>query len=140
MVNNVEELSEALVKKANQLDASSDEKDEDVILAANLLRQVASKTVNQTQQEKTKEKEDNQNTTENKQSSSDSNKTEQDKQDNNVNIFGNSGMLDSSNIQWLKEKYPNNPIVKYWKNNFVNFSKEFCKRCFCDIAFKCVRN
>ena len=113
--NNVEELSEALVKKANQLDASADEKDEDVILASNLLRQVASKIVNQAQQEKTKEKEDNQNTTENKQSSSDSNKTEQDKQDNNVNIFGNSGMLDSSNIQWLKEKYPNNPIVKYWK-------------------------
>lgn len=113
--NNVEELSEALVKKANQLDASADEKDEDVILASNLLRQVASKIVNQTQQEKTKEKEDNQNTTENKQSSSDSNKTEQDKQDNNVNIFGNSGMIDSSNIQWLKEKYPNNPIIKYWK-------------------------
>ena len=113
--NNVEELSETLVKKANQLDALADEKDEDIILASNLLRQVASKIVNQAQQEKTKEKEDNKNTTENKQSSSDSNKTEQDKQDNNVNIFGNSGMLDSSNIQWLKEKYPNNPIVKYWK-------------------------
>ena len=119
-----DELSDALIQKANQLDTSADENDEDTIQASSLLRQAASKIKSQAQEEKRKEKEDKENTTkENKSSIFD--RARQQTQENNKSIFDNNSMsslMDSSNIQWLRENYPNNPIVNYWdRNNIESF-------------------
>ena len=121
---NTEELSEALVQRANQLDASADENDEDTMQASALLRQVASKITSQAQEEKRKEKEDKERTTkEEKPSLFD--RARQKAQDTNRSIFDNNSMsslMDSSDIQWLRENYPDSPIVKYWdRNNIETF-------------------
>lgn len=116
---NAEELSEALVQRANQLDTSADENDEDTIQASALLRQAASKIANQAQEEKRKEKEE-KSTKEEKPSLFD--RTRQKAQDTNKSIFDNNSMaslMDSSNIQWLRENYPDSPIVKYWDRNNI---------------------
>lgn len=114
---NAEELSEALIQKANQLDTSADENDEDTVQASALLRQAASKITNQAQEKKRKEREEAEKAKESKQPSL-FDRARQETQDINRNIFDNSSMsslMDSSNIQWLRENYPNNPIVKYWE-------------------------
>lgn len=114
---NAEELSEALIQKANQLDTSADENDEDTVQASAILRQAASKITNQTQEKKRKEKEEAEKAKESKQPSL-FDRVRQKTQDTNRNIFDNNSMsslMDSSNIQWLRENYPNNPIVKYWE-------------------------
>lgn len=114
---NAEELSEALIQKANQLDTSADENDEDTVQASAILRQAASKITNQTQEKKRKEKEEAEKAKESKQPSL-FDRARQKTQDTNRNIFDNNSMsslMDSSNIQWLRENYPNNPIVKYWE-------------------------
>ena len=121
---NSDELSEALVQKANQLDTSADENDEDTMQASSLLRQAASKITNQAQERKIKEKEEEERASENKKPSL-FDRARQKTQDTNRSIFDNNSMsslIDSSNIQWLRENYPNNPIVKYWdKNNIESF-------------------
>lgn len=114
---NAEELSEALIQKASQLDTSADENDEDTVQASAILRQAASKITNQTQEKKRKEKEEAGKAREDKQPSL-FDRARQKTQDTNRNIFDNNSMsslMDSSNIQWLRENYPNNPIVKYWE-------------------------
>lgn len=121
---NSEELSESLMQKANQLDASADEKDEDITQAAELLRQAASKITNQAQERKRKEKEDKERAAkEEKPSLFD--RARQKAQDTNRSIFDNNSMsslMDSSDIQWLRENYPDSPIVKYWdRNNIETF-------------------
>jgi hypothetical protein len=121
---NTEELSEALVQRANQLDASADENDEDTMQASALLRQAASKITSQAQEEKRKEKEDKERTAkEEKPSLFD--RARQKAQDTNRSIFDNNSMsslMDSSDIQWLRENYPDSPIVKYWdRNNIETF-------------------
>lgn len=107
---NTEELSEALIKRANQLDTSADENNEDIVQVASLLRQVASKITSQAQEKKRKEKEESRKSVENSQS---------DTRDTSNNIFdahpnSNSGILDSTDIQWLRDHHPDNPIIKYW--------------------------
>lgn len=121
---NTEELSEALVQRANQLDASADENDEDTMQASALLRQAASKITSRAQEEKRKEKEDKERTAkEEKPSLFD--RARQKAQDTNRSIFDNNSMsslMDSSDIQWLRENYPDSPIVKYWdRNNIETF-------------------
>lgn len=121
---NTEELSEALIQKANQLDTSADENDEDTIQASALLRQAASKITSQAQEEKRKEKEDKEKATkEGKPSLFD--RARQKAQDTNRSIFDNNSMsslMDSSDIQWLRENHPDSPIVKYWdRNNIESF-------------------
>ena len=121
---NTEELSEALVQRANQLDASADENDEDTMQASALLRQAASKITSQAQEEKRKEKEDKERAAkEDKPSLFD--RARQKAQDTNRSIFDNNSMsslMDSSDIQWLRENYPDSPIVKYWdRNNIETF-------------------
>ena len=114
---NAEELSEALIQKANQLDTSADKNDEDTVQASAILRQAASKITSQAQEKKRKEKEEAEKAKEDKQPSL-FNRVRQKVQDTNRSIFDNSSMsslMDSSNIQWLRENYPNNPIVKYWE-------------------------
>lgn len=114
---NAEELSEALIQKANQLDTSADENDEDTVQASALLRQAASKITSQAQEKKRKEKEEAEKAKESKQPSL-FNRVRQQVQGTNRSIFDNSSMsslMDSSDIQWLRENYPNNPIVKYWE-------------------------
>lgn len=118
---NAEELSEALVQRANQLDASADENDEDTVQASALLRQAASKIINQAQEKKRKEKEEVEKTTESKQPSL-FDRARQKVQETNRSIFDNNSMsslIDSSNIQWLREHYPNSPIVSYWDRNNI---------------------
>ena len=121
---NSDELSEALVQKTNQLDISANENDEDTIQASSLLRQAASKITNQAQERKIKEKEEEERASENKKPSL-FDRARQKTQDTNRSIFDNNSMsslIDSSNIQWLRENYPNSPIVKYWdKNNIESF-------------------
>lgn len=121
---NPDELSEALVQKANQLDTSADENDEDAMQASALLRQAASKITNQTQERKIKEKEEEERASENKKPSL-FDRARQKTQDTNRSIFDNNSMsslIDSSDIQWLRENYPDSPIVKYWdKNNIESF-------------------
>ena len=116
---NAEELSEALVQKANQLDTSADEKDEDTVQASSLLRQAASKITNQAQEKKRKEKEEAEKAREDKQPSL-FNRARQETQDTNKPISDNrlkpnAGILDSLNIQWLRENHPDNPMIKYWE-------------------------
>lgn len=118
---NSEELSEALMQKANQLAASADEKDEDTTQAAELLRQAASKITNQAQERKRKEKEEKDKELGAKGPSL-FDRARQEVQDTNKSIFDSntmSSLMDSSDIQWLKENYPNNPIVKYWERNNI---------------------
>lgn len=112
-----EELSEALIQKANQLDTSADENDEDIVQASALLRQAASKITSQAQEKKRKEKEEEEKAKENKQPSL-FDRARQETQNTNKNIFdnkSNAGILDSSNIQWLRKNYPDSPTVKYWE-------------------------
>ena len=118
---NAEELSEALVQKANQLDTSADENDEDIVQASNLLRQAASKITNQAQEKKRKEKEDKEKSIKEKKPSL-FDRARQETQDTNRSIFDNNSMsslMDSSDIQWLRENYPDSPIVKYWDRNNI---------------------
>lgn len=123
---NAEELSEALVQRANQLDTSADENDEDIVQASALLRQAASKITNQAQEKKRKEKEEVEKTTESKQPSL-FDRAKQKTQEANRSIFDNNSMsslIDSSDIQWLREHHPNSPIVSYWdRNNIEAFLK-----------------
>lgn len=118
------ELSEALVQKANQLDTSADENDEDIMQTSALLRLAASKITNQAQERKIKEKEEEERVLENKKPSL-FDRARQKTQDTNRSIFDNNSMsslIDSSDIQWLRENYPDNSIVKYWdKNNIESF-------------------
>lgn len=114
---NAEELSEALIQKANQLDTSADENDEDTVQASAILRQAASKITSQAQEKKIKEKEEAEKAKESKQPSL-FDRARQKTQDTNKNIFdnkSNAGILDSSNIQWLRENHPDNPTIKYWE-------------------------
>ena len=123
---NAKELSEALIQRANQLDTSADENNEDTVQASALLRQAASKITNQAQEKKRKEKEEVEKTTESKQSSL-FDRARQKTQETNRSIFDNNSMsalIDSLDIQWLREHYPNSPIVKYWdRNNIETFLK-----------------
>lgn len=114
---NSDELSEALVQKANQLDISADENDEDTMQASSLLRQAASKITNQAQERKIKEKEEEERASENKKPSL-FDRARQKTQDTNRSIFDNNSMsslIDSSDIQWLRENHPDNPTIKYWE-------------------------
>ena len=118
---NAEELSEALVQRANQLDTSADENDGDIIQASALLKQAAAKIINQAQEKKRKEKEEVRKTTESKQPSL-FNRARQKTQETNRSISDNNSMsslIDSSDIQWLREHYPNSPIVSYWDRNNI---------------------
>lgn len=118
-----EELSEALVQKANQLDASADDKDEKTVQVSSLLRQAASKIANQAQERKIKEKEEEEKTSEGKKPSL-FDRAKKKTQDTNRSILDNNSMsslMDSSDIQWLKENYPDSPIVKYWNRNNIEY-------------------
>lgn len=123
---NSDELSEALVQKANQLDTSADENDEDTVQASALLRQAASKITSQAQEKKRKEREEAEKAKESKQPSL-FDRARQKTQETNRSIFDNNSMsslIDSSDIQWLRKHYPNSPIVSYWdRNNIETFLK-----------------
>lgn len=113
---NTDELSDALVQKANQIETKAEENDDKSTQVASLLKQAAAKIKNMPKEEKKTEKEEGPTKTP---SFFDRTKSKVERTNraffNSENMPNpNSSTLESSDIQWLRSKYPNNPIVKYW--------------------------
>lgn len=125
-----EEFSEAIVQKANKLETNSDSEEDSN--TASLLRQAASKILNQSKETKRKalidSKKTNQTSVFNRgreQANSTNNKIGNDNQLNNDDTKrANSSIIQSSNIEFLEDKYPDSPVVKYWQDNHI---KEFLR-------------
>lgn len=113
---NTDELSDALVQKANQIETKAEENDDKSTQVASLLKQAAAKIKNMPKEEKKTEKEEGPTKTP---SFFDRTKSKVERTNraffNSENMPNpNSSTLESSDIQWLRSKYPNNPIVGYW--------------------------
>lgn len=113
--DNAEDYADALLQSANKLDSQSEEDGDNEGRAANLLRAAATRVRAKAGESKRKSEEEKA-----------KNKASQDRKTNlaerkltspirsSVNV--NAALMDTIPIAWIRQNYPNSPLVKYYDN------------------------
>lgn len=116
--DNAEDYADALLQSANKLDSQSEEDGDNEGRAANLLRAAATRVRAKADESKRKSEEEKA-----------KNKASQDRKTNlaerkltspirsSVNV--NAALMDTIPIAWLRQNYPNSPLVKYYDNHRI---------------------
>ena len=115
--DNVDDYADALLQSANKLDSQSEEDGDNEGRAASLLRAAATRV--RAKADKTKsEKEDTQNTSQNQEANLAQRKAGS---QNSIRIVINldAALMDTIPIAWIRQNYPNSPLVKYYDNHRI---------------------
>ena len=115
--DNVDDYADALLQSANKLDSQSEEDGDNEGRAASLLRAAATRV--RAKADKTKsEKEGTQNTSQNQEANLAQRKAGS---QNSIRIVINldAALMDTVPIAWIRQNYPNHPLVKYYDNHRI---------------------
>nr|UVM92054.1 MAG: protein of unknown function DUF3799 [Bacteriophage sp.] len=115
--DNVDDYADALLQSANKLDSQSEEDGDNEGRAASLLRAAATRV--RAKADKTKsEKEGTQNTSQNQEANLAQRKAGS---QNSIRIVINldAALMDTVPIAWIRQNYPNSPLVKYYDNHRI---------------------
>lgn len=115
--DNAEDYADALLQSANKLDSQSEDDGDNEGRAASLLRAAATRV--RAKADKTKsEKESTQNTSQNQESNLAQRKAGS---QNSIRIIINldAALMDTVPIAWIRQNYPNHPLVKYYDNHRI---------------------
>lgn len=115
--DNADDYADALLQSANKLDSQSEEDGDNEGRAASLLRAAATRV--RAKADKTKsEKEDTQNTSQNQEANLAQRKAGS---QNSIRIIINldAALMDTIPIAWIRQNYPNSPLVKYYDNHRI---------------------
>lgn len=115
--DNAEDYADALLQSANKLDSQSEEDGDNEGRAASLLRAAATRV--RAKADKTKsEKEGTQNTSQNQEANLAQRKAGS---QNSIRIVINldAALMDTVPIAWIRQNYPNHPLVKYYDNHRI---------------------
>lgn len=115
--DNVDDYADALLQSANKLDSQSEEDGDNEGRAASLLRAAATRV--RAKADKTKsEKESTQNTSQNQETNLAQRKAGS---QNSIRIVINldAALMDTVPIAWIRQNYPNHPLVKYYDNHRI---------------------
>lgn len=115
--DNVGDYADALLQSANKLDSQSEEDGDNEGRAASLLRAAATRV--RAKADKTKsEKEGTQNTSQNQEANLAQRKAGS---QNSIRIVINldATLMDTVPIAWIRQNYPNHPLVKYYDNHRI---------------------
>lgn len=115
--DNVDDYVDALLQSANKLDSQSEEDGDNEGRAASLLRAAATRV--RAKADKTKsEKEGTQNTSQNQEANLAQRKAGS---QNSIRIVINldAALMDTVPIAWIRQNYPNHPLVKYYDNHRI---------------------
>ena len=115
--DNAEDYADALLQSANKLDSQSEEDGDNEGRAASLLRAAATRV--RAKADKTKsEKESTQNTSQNQEANLAQRKAGS---QNSIRIVINldAALMDTIPIAWIRQNYPNSPLVKYYDNHRI---------------------
>ena len=115
--DNVDDYADALLQSANKLDSQSEEDGDNEGRAASLLRAAATRV--RAKADKTKsEKESTQNTSQNQEANLAQRKAGS---QNSIRIVINldAALMDTVPIAWIRQNYPNHPLVKYYDNHRI---------------------
>lgn len=115
--DNADDYADALLQSANKLDSQSEEDGDNEGRAASLLRAAATRV--RAKADKTKsEKENTQNTSQNQEANLAQRKAGS---QNSIRIVINldAALMDTIPIAWIRQNYPNSPLVKYYDNHRI---------------------
>lgn len=115
--DNADDYADALLQSANKLDSQSEEDDDNEGRAAGLLRAAAIRV--RAKVDKTKsEKESTKNTSQNQEANLAQRKADS---QNSIRIIINpdAALMDTVPIAWIRQNYPNHPLVKYYDNHRI---------------------
>ena len=115
--DNADDYADALLQSANKLDSQSEEDGDNEGRAASLLRAAATRV--RAKADKTKsEKEGTQNTSQNQEANLAQRKAGS---QNSIRIVINldAALMDTIPIAWIRQNYPNSPLVKYYDNHRI---------------------
>lgn len=115
--DNADDYADALLQSANKLDSQSEEDGDNEGRAASLLRAAATRV--RAKADKTKsEKGDTQNTSQNQEANLAQRKAGS---QNSIRIIINldAALMDTIPIAWIRQNYPNSPLVKYYDNHRI---------------------
>lgn len=115
--DNVDDYADALLQSANKLDSQSEEDGDNEGRAASLLRAAATRV--RAKADKTKsEKGGTQNTSQNQEANLAQRKAGS---QNSIRIVINldAALMDTVPIAWIRQNYPNHPLVKYYDNHRI---------------------
>lgn len=115
--DNVDDYADALLQSANKLDSQSEDDGDNEGRAASLLRAAAARV--RAKADKTKsEKEGTQNTSQNQEANLAQRKAGS---QNSIRIAINldAALMDTVPIAWIRQNYPNHPLVKYYDNHRI---------------------
>lgn len=115
--DNVDDYVDALLQSANKLDSQSEDDGDNEGRAASLLRAAATRV--RAKADKTKsEKESTKNTSQNQEANLAQRKAGS---QNSIRIIINpdAALMDTVPIAWIRQNYPNHPLVKYYDNHRI---------------------
>lgn len=115
--DNADDYADAFLQSANKLDSQSEEDGDNEGRAASLLRAAATRV--RAKADKTKsEKENTQNTSQNQEANLAQRKAGS---QNSIRIVINldAALMDTIPIAWIRQNYPNSPLVKYYDNHRI---------------------
>lgn len=114
--DNVDDYADALLQSANKLDSQSEEDSDNEGRAASLLRAAAIRV--RAKADKTKSEKSTKNTSQNQEANLTQRKTGS---QNSIRIVINldAALMDTIPIAWIRQNYPNSPLVKYYDNHRI---------------------